>query len=259
MGGKYIEPFPVASTPVPDRPSRWRHRLQSLRDGVPGQCAVCRAWDQARVCRSCTDRFAAPRTRCRHCAVPVSGAANVCGRCVADPPVFDAAVAAIDYEFPWSGLIARLKFAGSLDLAAPLAALLNAALHRHAAAAVQLVLPVPLSAQRLRERGFNQAWEIARRLDRSWGRVFAPDVLARIRDTPHQIGLPRQERAANVRDAFIVETRQERRIEGCDVALVDDVATTTTTAAEVARTLKRAGARSVQLWVVARTPLPDAA
>ncbi len=189
----------------------------------------------------------------------MSSISVLCGQCTGDAPAFDAAVAAVDYEFPWNDLVVRLKFGGSLDLAAPLAALLNHALHRDAAAAVQLVLPVPLSAQRLRERGFNQAWEIARRLDRSWGRVFAPDVLARVRDTPHQIGLPRQERAANVRDAFIVDARHARHVEGCDVAVVDDVATTATTAAEAARTLKRAGARTVHLWVVARTPLPDAA
>ena len=75
-----------------------------------------------------------------------------------------------------------------------------------------------------------------------------------MKDTPHQVALPRDQRASNVRDAFLVEPRRVHVLRGKDVAVVDDVMTTGATAAEIARTLKQAGARSVQLWIVARTP-----
>jgi ComF family protein len=116
------------------------------------------------------------------------------------------------------------------------------------------VLPVPLSAERLRERGYNQAWELARRVARSLACEADATLLLRVRDTPHQLALPRERRAANVRGAFLVEPRRVRDLRGCDVAVVDDVMTTGATGAEIARTLKQAGAHSVRLWVVARTP-----
>ena len=78
-----------------------------------------------------------------------------------------------------------------------------------------------------------------------------------MKDTPHQLTLPRERREANVRDAFAVEPRQARRLRDADVAVVDDVMTTGATAAEIARTLLRAGARRVDVWVVARTPAPQ--
>jgi len=113
----------------------------------------------------------------------------------------------------------------------------------------------PLSAARIRERGFNQAWELARRAHRS----ARADVLLRVRDTPHQTALPREQRAVNVRNAFAVEPRHAARVRSADVAVVDDILTSGATAAEVARVLKAAGAARVRLWVVARTPAPDGA
>ena len=131
--------------------------------------------------------------------------------------------------------------------------MLDDARHRAGDAPPDLVVPVPLAAARSRERGFNQAWEIARRL-RAPARA---DVLLRVKDTPHQLTLPRERREANMRDAFAVEPRQARRLRDADVAVVDDVMTSGATAAEVARTLLRAGARRVRIWVVARTPAPQ--
>jgi len=230
------------------------------RDGVsrpawPGTCAVCRSWCRGRLCAPCASRFAQPRSRCAGCALPVTAGALRCGACLREPPPFDAAVAAVDYDYPWDGLLARLKFDAALDLAPAIASRLRDAVEAAGEAPPDLVLPVPLSSPRLRERGFNQAWEIARRLP--W-RARA-DVLLRVKDTPHQIALPRAQRVANVRDAFLVEPRRAALLRDADVALVDDVLTTGATAAELARTVRRAGARRVRVWVVARTPAPDGA
>lgn len=159
-----------------------------------------------------------------------------------------------DYAYPWDALISRLKFNDALDLANALAQRVADVVDGAGGARPHWVLPVPLSAQRLRERGYNQAWELARRVARSLGCKADAKLLLRVKDTPHQLALPREQRAANVRGAFLVEPRRTHELRGCDVAVVDDVMTTGATGAEIARTLKQAGAHSVRLWVVARTP-----
>jgi ComF family protein len=182
-----------------------------------------------------------------------------CGDCLRQAPPQRAAVAAFDYVYPWAGLLGRLKFHDALDLARPLAgALANAVAERDAAhpdlAGVDLVLPVPLAPARLRERGYNQAWELARRVARARRLPAQARLLERTRDTPHQLALPREARAANMRAAFMLAPGAARHVAGRHLALVDDVMTTGATLADAAHTLLRGGAASVQCWVVARTP-----
>src|SRR2546425_4607606 len=226
---------------------------------LPSLCAVCRAWDRRRVCGSCLARFAAPQPRCRRCAAVVPPGTMQCGECLTAPPPFAHAIAAVDYGYPWDRLVAQLKFRDALDLGGVFAALLRGAVERSDAPRAELVLPVPLSRERLRERGFNQAWELARRTARALRMEAHASVLLRVKDTPHQLSLPRNRRAANVRGAFAVDARSARMLQGRSVAVVDDVMTTGTTFAEIARVLQRAGAREVHAWAVARTPRPDEA
>jgi ComF family protein len=211
------------------------------------------------VCAACLSRFAAPQPRCSTCAAVVPPGIARCGQCLAEAPPFAHAVAAVDYSHPWDRLIAQLKFRDGLDLCAALATLLREAIVRSDAPPADLVLPVPLSRERLRERGFNQAWELARRTARALRVDARADVLLRVKDTPHQLSLPRERRAANVRGAFAADARRAALLHGRSVAVVDDVMTTGTTFAEIARVLQRAGAREVQAWAVARTPRPDQA
>lgn len=220
---------------------------------LPGQCCVCRAWCRSGLCDDCRVRFAAPRPRCQRCAIVLPAGQAVCGACLRDPPPYGAAIAAVDYDHPWSALIVRFKFHGGVELAPLFATLLRGAARSDALP--DLLLPAPLSDARLRERGFNQAWEIARRI----GPRADARLLLRIRETPHQLELPPQRRAANVRGAFAVEPLRRAELAGLSVALVDDVLTTGATAAEMARTLLEAGASRVHLWVLARTPSPQQA
>jgi ComF family protein len=221
----------------------------------PSQCAVCHDWATSRVCERCVARFAPAVARCRRCALP--SVAPLCGECMRVPPPYEAAVAAVDYRFPWDGLIARFKFQQALDLAPMFASLLEQALRHADTPQPTLVLPVPLGRERLRERGYNQAWELARRLGRRLGCESDARFLLRTVDTPHQLSLPRDKRAANVRGSFALDARHAARLRGRSIALVDDVMTTGATVAEAARTLLGAGAASVQLWIAARTPAPD--
>jgi ComF family protein len=201
-------------------------------------------------------RFAPVVARCTRCAIELPGGQDLCGACLRDPPPFARAIAAFDYAPPWDHLVAGFKFHAALDLAPVFADCLVAATQPGTAPPPALLLPVPLSDERLRERGYNQAWELARRVGRMLKVRADARLLLRIRDTPHQIALPIERRAGNVRGAFAIEPRRRGELAGRDVALVDDVMTTGATAAEAARVLLAAGATSVQAWVVARTPRP---
>jgi ComF family protein len=223
----------------------------------PTQCAVCRAWGRARLCADCTARHAQARQRCTGCGLVVPAGVARCGACIAEAPPFAACVAALDYAFPWSGLVGALKFRGQTGLAAPLGARLAERVRAAGRdAAVALVLPLPLGADRLAERGFNQSALLARRVARALALPIDTHALQRVVETPHLADLPPPERARAIRGAFAVAPGARRRIEGRALALVDDVMTTGATAAEAARTLLAAGAASVELWVVARTPPP---
>ncbi|MBX3607907.1 MAG: ComF family protein [Piscinibacter sp.] len=222
----------------------------------PGLCIVCRSWGRGRLCADCIARFAPHRPRCARCAIQLPGGAAVCGECLRDPPPFERSVAALDYAAPWSGLIAQFKFHAAVELASAFVPLLADAVRRSEAPRPTLLVPAPLAPARLRERGFNQAWELARRLGRRLGIAADPSLLLRVRDTPHQLALPLAQRAANVQDAFAVEPRRRGLLHGGEVALVDDVLTTGATAASMSRALLQAGAARVQVWVLARTPRP---
>jgi len=153
-------------------------------------------------------------------------------------------VAALSYVFPADVLVQALKFRSELALAP----LLGSLLAERATERVDVVIPVPLFPRRLKERGFNQALEIARHL----GGRLDPRLCERVVDTAAQFGLPMEERERNVRGAF----RCAGFLAGARVAVVDDVMTTGSTLNEIALTLKRAGAARVVNWVVARTPPP---
>lgn len=224
---------------------------------VPTQCAICRDWGGERVCGVCRERFIARVPRCRRCALRMPDAASPCGACLTTPPAYDGALAAADYAPPWDHLIAKLKFHEALDLCASLARLVDDAWRASGAPRPGLMVPVPLGAARLRERGYNQSWEIARRLARRIGCESDASLLRRVRDTPHQLALPPERRAANVHDAFAIAPGRVGTLRGRRVTLVDDVMTTGATANEIARVLRGAGAAAVDVWVVARTPRPS--
>ena len=221
---------------------------------LPSQCELCRAWGERPLCDTCVARFAPPTPRCACCGLRLGLAAERCGACLRDPPAFDTTVCVADYGFPWDGLITAFKFHGRPELAAVLAPLLAHATRTGAGAAPDCVMPVPMPPRRLAERGYNHAWELARRVAAERHLPARADVLLRPVDAAQQIGLGRTERQRNLRSAFMVDPRLRAHLQGIRVALVDDVMTTGATAQQAAAALRRSGAASVALWVLARTP-----
>ncbi|HIV69715.1 MAG TPA: ComF family protein [Candidatus Aquabacterium excrementipullorum] len=197
---------------------------------------------------------------------------GLCQACRDAPPGFDHAIAALDYAEPWSGLIASLKFREDTAMAGVLARLMEPNLRRRWQATARsgdqqkvrwkrgaptAIIPVPLSASRLRERGYNQAGLLARHLGRQLGLPLWHDALARRKDTPRLMTLDADERLQHIRQAFEVSPRHAALLHGRHVAVVDDVLTTGATLNEIANTLWQAGAREVSVWVAARTPPPQ--
>lgn len=232
--------------------------LRRLIDRVthaPSRCEVCRAWPAQPVCEDCVARFAQPQPRCRRCALPVPAGVAECGACLKNPPPLDACHAAVTYAYPWAGLIGRYKFQGQPGWAGAFATLMRSAPWVEPALdQAHWVLPMPLSRQRLAERGFNQALEIARRLAPA-AKVDA-HLLLRVRDTAPQTALDRGQRMANVRDAFAPEPLRAHRLRGASVVLVDDVMTSGASLHGAARALRAAGAAHVTAVVFARTDEP---
>ncbi|WP_119966614.1 phosphoribosyltransferase family protein [Simplicispira lacusdiani] len=228
--------------------------LQALAARLPSQCAVCHAWPAQRVCEACAARFAQPRARCTRCALPLPAGQACCGACLRHPPPLDACVAAVDYGYPWAGILADFKFRGDPGWAGTLVTLLRSTPWAEPLLeAADTVLPVPLSRQRLCERGFNQSLLLARHLA---PRKTDANLLLRLHDTPAQHGLPRARRLRNLRGAFAVEPLRAARVQGRSVVLVDDVMTTGATLHAAAAALRQAGARQVSALVVARTDAP---
>lgn len=226
---------------------------------IPSQCAVCHSWPTAPVCDACVAQFAQPRARCVTCALSVTGGANRCGRCIASPPPLDACIAAVPYAYPWSGLITHFKFNNNPGWAASFATLMRSTPWAEPALeAADLILPMPLSVQRLETRGFNQALQLARalalRADRPGGssRVDA-NLLLRVKDTPPQSSLDRAQRLDSVRGAFAVAPLGVDRLKDQRVVMIDDVMTSGASLFSAATVLRAAGVAHITAMVIART------
>ena len=220
----------------------------------PGKCAVCGAWPAQPLCAACVARFAAPRPRCRRCALPVAAGIAECGRCLAAPPPLDGCHAAVSYEYPWSALIAQYKFSGQAGWAHSFAVLMRSAPWvEPALEEADVVLAMPLSRERLAQRGFNQALVLARALG---PHKTDASLLLRVRHTPAQVELDRAARLANVAGAFAVEPLRAGHLKGKRVVLVDDVMTSGASVFGAAQVLRQAGAARVTALVLARTDEP---
>jgi ComF family protein len=213
---------------------------------LPGSCLLCGAdSDDAVLCPPCAaDLPALAATRCPQCAEPTTHGER-CGACLKDEPAFARTFAVYRYDFPVDRLVQALKYGHQLAPAAWFGERIARLTHP---AAHDRVMPMPLHPDRLRERGFNQATEIARHAAAALALPLDPFSLSRTRPTPAQAALPLKERSANVRGAFACSTN----LGGDRILLVDDVMTSGATVRECARILRLHGAADVSVGVAAR-------
>jgi ComF family protein len=234
--------------------------LISIHDFLLGtRCELCHLPTPANraICPECERSLTRPAIGCRICATALhrnpgnihsEDSRLLCGQCQQHPPAFESVTAAFSYVEPVSQLIVKLKYHRQLYLARILGSLLADYIEQRVDALPDIVLPIPLHRSRMRSRGFNQAYEIAKPVAKRLALPIDPWTLVRSRNTPTQTDLPRKARAKNVRGAFSTAGS----VEALDVALVDDVMTTGHTASAAAEVLLKAGANRVDVWLLAR-------
>jgi ComF family protein len=218
----------------------------------PPSCAFCnssRAEFRTGICTSCLEsvrRVSEPF--CTQCGLPVPGLSlqesGLCGRCLIKPPPYRKARYAVYYEGPLRDALISFKFGRALDVSRTLSHFMVEAFHKHFSSdEFDIIIPVPLHQSRLLQRGFNQAVILGHHIAASTGLPLERSTLLKVKDTPPQVGLPRAQRVANLRNSFA--TKDTGKIRGKRVLLVDDVATTGSTLTEAAKTLMKSGATTV--------------
>ena len=221
------------------------------------------------VCLACSSAVADPDGLCPACwqqLRPISaplcpvlglpfatamGEGAVSVEALADPPVFGRARSAVAYTDLARKLVSKLKYSDRPEIAIFCARMMAAAGHELLGPDALLV-PVPLHAGRQRVRRYNQSAELARLVARLANRAFDPDLVYRHKRTSQQVGLNARQRASNVSGAFRVDFARLGQCDGRRIVLVDDVLTTGATVSALAKTLKRAGAGTVDVLSFAR-------
>lgn len=231
-----------------DRSRTWVNRLS-----WPATCVLCSGAgaDGLDLCVACEADLPRNDCACSVCAEPLPGSARdsrICGACLRHPPPFHASLIPFRYAYPLDHLVRGLKFRNELACGRVLGALFARRVLARGKAPPEVIIPVPLASRRYRERGYNQASELALWIQRAASVPVNSDILIRQRETAQQAGLDRKARRKNVSRAFATAAPLRAR----HVAILDDVVTTGSTVSELAKVLRRAGAQHVEVWAIAR-------
>jgi ComF family protein len=221
---------------------------------LPPACPLCKVtfpdnWSEPFCAHCLADILPLPAAQCSCCALPFKAkenSAHLCGRCLEKPPPFNKVYAAGLYQNSLRDAIHHFKFNNRIGLDRPFGLLLNRSLPNRPDH--DLIVPVPLSSRRLRQRSYNQALLLARELARCRSLPVAADLLEKTTETVSQQELSAKERERNLKQAFQVQ----RPLHGSNVLLVDDVLTTGATARACCKVLLDAGAGMVDGAVLAR-------
>jgi len=218
---------------------------------LPPICLLCGATGTTDrdLCAGCDADLPRNARACPGCALPLAAGSNGdCEYCRARSFSFDRAFVPFRYRPPVDFLILGLKFTHRLSHARLLGELFAAALAERNAPPPDCIIPVPLHPLRLRERGFNQALELARPSARRFGVPLLANGLCRVRYTPPQTQMDASRRHDNPQGAFAAN----RPLSGRRVALMNDVVTTASTVAECSRILRASGAADIEIWAIGR-------
>ncbi|MGO2368662.1 MAG: DNA utilization protein GntX [Serratia sp. (in: enterobacteria)] len=223
---------------------------------IQSRCWLCRQPLRLHchgICSYCLRHLPTKPLCCPRCGLPAGDTARPCGRCLQQPPPWQSLVFVSDYQAPLRQLIGKFKFQHTPELAPLLARLIllnwQQAHREQYLNRPDVILAVPLQAKRCWQRGYNQSDLLARPLAYWLGCDYLPAALSRVRKTAPQQHLTARVRRRNLRGAF----RCNEPLMGRHVALLDDVVTTGSTVAEIAKLLQRQGVASIQIWCVCRT------
>jgi len=217
----------------------------------PPVCPGCETLG-ARFCENCQQEVIhLPEKICQICGSP--SASSICRQCtISRPPYLQMRSWAV-FKHPIRNILHTIKYRRNVGLGQTIAEIMLpdlTALNWP----IESIIPIPLSEQRLRERGYNQVALIARPLAQLQSIQYLPNGLRRARHTRSQVGLNLAERKNNIKDAFFADPK---RVAGKNILVIDDVTTTGATLVEAASALKRAGAKTVYAYTIAKAPSPN--
>lgn len=221
-------------------------------------CILCglASDNQGNICSICTDSLPFIRYPCRYCGIETIPSSHeyCCGPCAKQKPVYNRCIAVMSYKQPARDMISQFKFNGKFAAGQALGDLLAAkvAASFEESGYPDALIPIPLHRDRLRERGFNQALQLARQVAAVTKVPLLKGMISRIRNTQPQTAVNNaQSRKNNLKNAFSLGGSAMVNIPK-QVALIDDVVTTQATIAEASRTLYLAGVADVKCYCIAR-------
>lgn len=220
---------------------------------IPIRCLACQRPSKQKkpLCKACETQMPILKNICRHCAakLPEDAPKQMCGQCIKQPPFFTKTIALFCYEDIIVKLITGLKFHQELNVAKLLSHLFCEHIINEKVTVPDIIMPVPLHKKRLKERGYNQAVEIAKPIAKKFNIPLLINACVRIRYTKPQIEMPSELRKQNIKNAFEIK----KSIAGLSIAIIDDVMTTGNTVNELSKMLMKSGAKQVEIWCIART------
>ena len=194
---------------------------------------------------------------CHQCGIPLQSTEihqGQCNACIAKAPSFDQTICLDRYDGPLQEALHQFKYQKRLAFAHGLSKIWNAVLANEIDdRSIDYLLPVPLSQKKLLTRGFNQSWELVKRIQCGKHIQKLPSILKRFHDIEHQAGKNFSARKHDIRQMFYVDAKDIKSLKGKSVVVFDDVMTTGATLNEIARTLKMIGVTRVSNWVLLRT------
>lgn len=220
----------------------------------PPTCVICLRPSATALdlCPSCKPKLPWIEQACYRCGHELRAITKetFCGKCLQQPPIFDRTIALFQYRDPINFWITGLKFHERLLYSRLFGELLaeKIKLNYQDSPLPELVIPVPLHTKRLKQRGFNQALEIANFVAKNLTLKIDIKSCQRLRHTAAQSSLSGGERKRNVKKAFAIK----KPISAKHVAIIDDVMTTGNTVNELAKSLKQADVQRIDIWCCTR-------
>lgn len=207
--------------------------------------------EEHEICKDCMSKlmYLSPPL-CDICGKPLADLNNLCQECKCSQIYFEKAASVFHYAGLIQSMIYRLKYDGDKDIACPIGLFMSHEVkgrgwHRD----LEMIIPVPLHAERLYQRGFNQSLLLSEIIGRECRLDVRDDILKRIRYTESQINFSKFDRIINVKNAFYIENNKS--VINKKILIVDDIMTTGATLNECSRILKQAGAKEVYCITVA--------
>lgn len=224
---------------------------------LPTECLRCKrmgSYQIKNICNTCYEEIPRIRHSCMRCGTAMHEPVSDCGRCIASHNQLELSLIACPYIPPLDRWIPELKDQRNFRSVPALQQLISERLYSSVPLDIDLVLPMPIHWTRRCHRGYNQCEVLAKPLAKKFNLILRCDILKRSRIVRSQRGLHANERSRNQKGSFSISEKSAEYLQNKKILLIEDIVTTGATVAEATKILRSAGARSVTLVAVARTP-----